>query len=79
MEKFNNCPECDFEWHPSDGHNCPVCQSHTQFMRMESEHGEPSLGGVFGSGKNRTRVKKIYQALGLLALVYFLYSLFGGR
>jgi len=46
---------------------------------MESEHGEPSLGGVLGSGKNRTRVKKIYQALGLLALVYFLYSLFGGR
>ena len=79
MEKFNNCPECDFEWHPSDGNSCPVCQSRAQYVQRETEYGECSQGGVFGSGKNRERIKKIYQALGLLALVYFLYALFGGR
>ncbi len=79
MEKFNNCPECDFEWHPSDGDDCPVCKSRTQYMPKEAEYEELRLGGMFGSGENRTRIKKIYQALGLLALVYFLYALFGGR
>jgi hypothetical protein len=79
MEKFNNCPQCDFEWHPMDGSSCPVCQSHAEYMRKETEHEQSYLIGVFGSGKNRTRMKKIYQALGLLALVYFLYALFGGR
>jgi hypothetical protein len=48
-------------------------------MPKEAEYEELRLGGMFGSGENRTRIKKIYQALGLLALVYFLYALFGGR
>jgi hypothetical protein len=79
MEKFKNCIKCDFEWHSSDGNRCPVCQTQDHYSQKVAEGAEFFKGGLFGSGKNSEKMKKIYQALGLLALVYFLYALFGGR
>ena len=70
---FLNCRICDFEWHRKDGEQCPVCATKTN----EEEVSEYQAGGLFGTGEKAGRVSLYYQAIGLLALVYFLYFIFG--
>jgi hypothetical protein len=40
------------------------------------EVSEHQAGGLFGTGEKAGRVSLYYQAIGLLALVYFLYLIF---
>ena len=70
---FLNCSICDFEWHRRDGSKCPVCATKTS----EVEVSEYQAGGLFGTGKKAGRVSLYYQGIGLLALVYFLFLIFG--
>ena len=72
---FYNCKVCDFEWHKDDGNECPVCLKN----RKENFTGEEQdyRGGAFGSGKNELRITSIYKAIGLIALIFLLYQLFG--
>ena len=77
VNKFKNCPECDFEWHSSDGLNCPVCNSRNRGF-CDKYEGNFYKSGLFGTGKSKLRIGYLYQTLGILVLVYFLYSVFGG-
>ena len=70
---FLNCRICDFEWHRKDGAQCPVCATKIS----EDKGPEYQAGGLFGTGRKAGRVSLYYQAIGLLALVYFLYLIFG--
>jgi len=76
---FRICPECDFEWHDGDGDSCPACSPDIADESESARSSEKYDGGAFGSGSNSSRLKNLYQALGLLALVYLLYYLFGGK
>ena len=69
---FITCKKCDFEWHGSNGPNCPVCAK-----KMGGENVEIYSGGMFGTGRKAGRIKMYYQGLGLIALVYFLYLVLG--
>ena len=75
---FRICPHCDFEWHEADGDTCPACNRDGADECDSARSSEKYDGGAFGSGSNSSRLKSLYQALGLIALVYLLYSLFGG-
>jgi len=73
--KFINCPKCDFEWHITDGEICPVCNSRKKFSYPFDE-GEPRFGGIFGTGNKTVRINRYYVAIGLIALVGFITTLF---
>ena len=68
---FLTCKICDFEWHRKDGSNCAICTN-----KKEPEINCDYQGGMFGTGDNPERLKRYYQALGIIALVYFLYLVF---
>lgn len=69
---FLTCKRCDFEWHRKDGSSCPICTKDSEKLNgLEFE------GGMFGTGKNPTRMNRYYQALGIIALVYLIYLVFG--
>jgi hypothetical protein len=71
---FHTCKKCDFEWHQKDGFDCPVCTSKSD----EEFVGDHRFGGgMFGTGQGAQRIKLYYQGIGLVALVYFLYLIFG--
>ena len=72
---FYNCKVCDFEWHKDDGSECPVCFKNRQenFTKEKRAY----IGGVFGSGKNVNRINSIFKAIGLVALIFLLYQIFG--
>jgi hypothetical protein len=76
---FRICPHCDFEWHHADGDSCPVCNPDAGDESDSSRSSEKYDGGAFGSGSNSSRLKSLYQALGLIALVFLLYYLLGGK
>jgi hypothetical protein len=71
---FYNCKVCDFEWHKDDGNECPVCFKNIKENITEEQD---YRGGAFGSGKNVFRLNSIYKAIGLVALIFLLYQLFG--
>tara|TARA_B100002019_G_scaffold286660_1_gene297474 strand:- start:1042 stop:1260 length:219 start_codon:yes stop_codon:yes gene_type:complete len=68
---FLTCKNCDFEWHRKDGTSCPICTN-----KKKPETNNDYRGGMFGTGENAERLKKYYQALGIIALVYILYLVF---
>jgi hypothetical protein len=70
---FHTCKKCDFEWHQKDGLACPVCTSNNRKEFVEARSGV----GMFGTGQGAKRIKLYYQGIGLVALVYFLYRIFG--
>ena len=74
---FRVCPHCDFEWHVRDGESCPVCQPDTEDESDSASRSESYDGGAFGSGSNASRMSSLYRALGLVALVFLIYLLFG--
>ncbi len=74
--EFKTCPKCDFEWHLKDGDCCPAC-SKVGSENHEDWHSGSQVGGLFGTGSNAKRTQAVFRALGLLALVYFLYLLLG--
>ena len=76
--KFKNCPVCDFEWHSSDGDSCPVCSSQNRTDPDDLSEDTFYKSGLFGTDKSKTGIRAVYQILGILALVYFLYRVFGG-
>ena len=76
---FRICPHCDFEWHDADGDSCPACNPDAEDESDSVRSSEKYDGGAFGSGSNSFRLKILYQGLGLIALVYLLYYLFGGK
>ena len=76
---FRICPHCDFEWHDADGDSCPACNLDAEDESDSARSSEKYDGGAFGSGSNSFRLKSLYQGLGLIALVYLLYYLFGGK
>ena len=76
---FRICPHCDFEWHDADGDSCPVCNPDAGDESDSGRSSEKYDGGAFGSGSKSSRLKSLYQALGLITLVYLLYYLFGGK
>jgi hypothetical protein len=72
--EFHTCKECDFEWHQKDGSDCPVCSSKND---GEFDDYHRLGGGMFDTGQGAQRMKLYYQGIGLVALVYFLYLIFG--
>lgn len=70
--EFLTCKDCDFEWHRKDGLACPICKN-----KSDSEITPEYHGGMFGTGKKPKRLALYYQAIGLIALVYLLYLVFG--
>ena len=54
-----------------DGTSCPICTN-----KKKPETNNDYRGGMFGTGENAERLKKYYQALGIIALVYILYLVF---
>ena len=74
---FYNCKVCDFEWHKNDGAECPVCLKNTK-KEVKGE-GQEYRGGAFGSGSNVMRINSLYKAVGLVALIFLLYQIFGGQ
>lgn len=69
VSNFKTCSKCDFEWHLTDGDNCPVCTK-----EKTEKHGR---GGVFGTSKNQDRLNLWFKALGMVALVLLLYHFVG--
>jgi len=76
--KFKNCLVCDFEWHSSDGERCPVCSSQNRTDSDDVSEDTFYKSGLFGTAKSKNGIRSVYQILGILALVYFLYRVFGG-
>ena len=75
---FRVCPHCDFEWHEKDGDSCPACNPEVADESESARRSERYDGGAFGSSSNFSRMRSLYRALGLIALVYLLYLLIGG-
>jgi hypothetical protein len=75
---FRVCPHCDFEWHEKDGNSCPACNPEVADESDSASRSERYDGGAFGSASNFARMRSLYRALGLIALVYLLYHLIGG-
>ena len=71
-DDFLTCEKCDFEWHRNDGFFCPICTKKPQPDKQPEYK-----GGLFGTGDKAGRMTLYYQAIGLLALVYMLYLIFG--
>jgi hypothetical protein len=71
---FNTCRNCDFEWHSKDGVNCPACGENFDHSHKVDDFEENYKGGAFGTGENGARIKNWYAALGIIALVYVIYS-----
>jgi len=71
-DDFHTCQKCDFEWHSKDGLSCPICSRKMCVEQKEERDNE----GMFGSGSGRKRLKLYYQAIGLTALILFLYAIF---
>ena len=66
MNKFKVCRVCDFEWHVSDGSTCPLCSPKEKEPEIQS--------GVFGTGKYAPAWATFFKALGLVLLVYVLWT-----
>lgn len=75
---FRVCPHCDFEWHDKDGDSCPACRPEIKDESESLRGSEGYDGGAFGTGTRSSRLRLWYQAIGLVALVYLLYAIFGG-
>ena len=74
---FRICPHCDFEWHEKDGECCPACNPDLSDESKSARRSERYAGGAFGSGPDFSRMRSLYRALGLVALVFLLYLLLG--
>jgi hypothetical protein len=75
---FRICPHCDFEWHENDGGCCPACHAGEADEGESARRSQMYDGGAFGSGSNFFRMRSLYRAIGLIALVFLLYLLIGG-
>ena len=74
---FRQCNDCDFEWHESDGKDCPACGSASMDSESEDEsdsaaRAEMNEGGAFGSGPYAKSQASCMVALAIMALVYFI-------
>ena len=70
---FRICSKCDFEWHSSDGPECPACNG---LQKEIIYRGENLLGGrAFGTGPNDKRFKNWYLAIAIITLILLIQAL----